>query len=253
MNMTDLDIVIPVYNEGKNILAVLESFQKSIKCSIRVLICFDHDHDDTLEAVRGCRDVGFEILPVKNRLSGVHGAIMTGFQASTALGVVVMPADDVHNAIIIDDMLERLRRGCDIVAPSRFMKGGCMVGCPWLKAVLVRSGAFILHHVAGVPTRDPSNGFRCFSRRVLNMIPVESSTGFTYSIELLVKCHRLRWRIEEVPSRWFERNRGVSRFRTFRWLPAYMRWVMYAFATTFMFKGPESVKLTNRWNKSVSG
>ena len=44
--------------------------------------------------------------------------------------------------------------------------GGDMVGCPLLKAMLVRSANFTLHHLARVPTRDASNGFRLFSRRV---------------------------------------------------------------------------------------
>ncbi|HET8974079.1 MAG TPA: hypothetical protein VFN63_12425, partial [Pseudolabrys sp.] len=46
--------------------------------------------------------------------------------------------------------------------------------------------------------------------------------------ELLVKCHRLRWRIGEVPARWFERAHGASRFQVVKWLPDYLRWYRYA-------------------------
>ena len=67
-----------------------------------------------------------------------------------------------------------------------------MVGCPWLKAVLVRAANFTLYHLARLPTHDASNGFRLFSRRVIDEIEIESERGFCYSIELLVKCHRLR-------------------------------------------------------------
>ena len=109
-----------------------------------------------------------------------------------------------------------------------------MVGCPWLKAALVRAGNFSLFHLARLPTRDASNGFRLFSRRVMDDIVVESDRGFCYSIELLVKCHRLGWRIGEVPARWFERAHGTSRFQVVRWLPAYLRWYLYAFATTYL-------------------
>jgi dolichol-phosphate mannosyltransferase len=135
------------------------------------------------------------------------------------------------------------RAGCDIVCPSRFMPGGAMVGCPLLKAVLVRSGNFTLRHLARVPTSDASNGFRLFSRRVIRHIVVESREGFCYSIELLVKTHRLRWRIGEVPVRWFERRHGASRFRVLRWLPAYLRWYGYAFATTWLRRPPTTVVL----------
>ena len=95
-----------------------------------------------------------------------------------------------------------------------------MVGCPWLKAVLVRAGNFTLYHLARLPTHDASNGFRLFSRRAVSEIPIESSQGFCYSIELLVKVHRLGWRIGEVPARWFERAHGSSRFQVLKWLPA---------------------------------
>jgi dolichol-phosphate mannosyltransferase len=45
--------------------------------------------------------------------------------------------------------------------------------------------------MARLPTRDVSNGFRLFSRRMKDEIAVESDRGFCYSIELLVKCPRL--------------------------------------------------------------
>jgi hypothetical protein len=94
-----------------------------------------------------------------------------------------------------------------------------------------------------VPTHDASNGFRMFSRRVIDNIPVESDQGFCYSIELLVKCHRLGWRIGEVPAQWHERAHGQSRFRVLSWLPAYLRWYAFAFATTLLRRPPQSVTL----------
>jgi hypothetical protein len=108
---------------------------------------------------------------------------------------------------------------------------------------LVRSAAFTLHHLARLPTHDPTSGFRLFSRRVIENLPVESDQGFTYSIELLVKAHRLRWKIGETPVQWFERQHGASRFRVLQWLPAYLRWYRYAFATTFLRRRPETVAL----------
>jgi hypothetical protein len=118
-----------------------------------------------------------------------------------------------------------------------------MTGCPWLKAALVRAGNFSLFHLARLPTRDASNGFRLFSRRVMDDIVVESDRGFCYSIELLVKCHRLGWRIGEVPARWFERAHGTSRFQVIRWLPAYLRWYLYAFATTCLRRPARTVRV----------
>jgi len=168
---------------------------------------------------------------------------VTGFEESTAPAVLVFPGDDDYNAPRVDSMVELLRSGCEIVAASRFMPGGCMRGCPWLKAVLVRASAFVLYHLARVPTHDPSNGFRLFSRRVLATLPIESTMGFTYSLELLAKCHRLGWKIGEVPVAWYERQRGARRFRLLQWSPRYLVWFFYCFATALGLKQAASVKL----------
>jgi len=210
-----------------------------------VLICYDHAEDDTLPAIRANAQAhaGLAVEFVRNRGRGAHAAVMTGFAASTAPFVLMYPADDDTNAVMLDDMVALAQAGCDIVCASRFMPGGAMVGCPLLKAALVRSANFTLRHVARLPTTDASNGFRMFSRRVVERIPVESEHGFCYSIELLVKAHRLGWRIAEVPVRWFERRHGASRFQVIKWLPAYLRWYGYAFATTFLRRPPRTVAL----------
>jgi glycosyltransferase involved in cell wall biosynthesis len=241
----ELDIVIPVYNEGRNIVATLASLARSVTTPTRVLICYDRPDDDTLPAIRDNPQAyaGLALELVRNAGRGAHGAVMTGFAASTAPFVLMYPADDDVNAPMLDRMVELTRAGCDIVCASRFMPGGAMVGCPLLKAVLVRSANFTLRHVARLPTTDASNGFRMFSRRVIDQIAVESEEGFCYSIELLVKAHRLGWHVAEVPVRWFERRHGASRFQVIKWLPAYLRWYRYAFATTFLRRPPNTVTL----------
>lgn len=238
-----LDIVIPVYNEGANIVPTLRAIAREVKTPNRVLICYDREDDDTLPAINNNRDA-FPTLPivfVHNRGRGVHGAVLTGFSASDAPFVLVLPADDDYNAGIIDPMVVVATKGSDIVCASRFMPGGSMIGCPWLKAFIVRIANFTLYHLARLPTHDASTGFRLFSRRVMDEVAIESDRGFCYSIELLVKCHRLGWRIAEVPARWFERTRGVSRFQVIKWLPYYLRWYIYAFATTYLRRPANSV------------
>ncbi len=240
-----LDVIIPVYNEGANILRTLHSLIGAVKIRLRVLICYDREDDDTLTAIRDNRDTlgALPIEFIRNRGRGAHGAVLTGFAASVAPFALVMMADDDYNAGIIDAMTAKAATGCDVVCASRFMPGGGMVGCPWLKAVLVRSGNFTLYYLARLPTRDATNGFRLFARRVLDQIMIESDRGFCYSIELVVKCHRLRWPIGEVPAQWFERAHGTSRFQVIKWLPAYLRWYLYAFATTYLRRPPGTVQL----------
>ncbi len=240
-----LDIIIPVYNEGENISAVLDALVREVRTPFRVSICYDFEEDDTLDALKRYPREKIDIVEVKNHGNGVHDAVMSGFQASDAPAVLVLPADDDYNASRIDHMVSLLLEGCDIVSASRFLPEGKMVGCPWLKSILVRTASFVLFHFARLPCHDATNGFRLFSRRVVDVIEVESSAGFTYSIELLVKSHRMGWRIEEVPSCWYKRrqDQGQSRFRVLQWLPDYLHWFFYVFATTWLCRGPETVLL----------
>jgi len=241
-NPFPLDIIIPVYNEGDNISEVLKLLDEKVKTPFRLLICYDFDEDNTLPALDDCK-VRYEIVRVKNRGQGVHGAIVTGFEMSDADCVVVFAADDTYNQHILDKMYREFKDGCDVVVASRFMKGGSMEGCPWLKSVLTRLASFTLFRLSGVPVRDATNGFRLFSRRLLDSVLIESRVGFTYSLELLVKCERLGWKIGEIPCRWLERVKGKSRFRVVRWLPHYLKWYVYGLATKWLRRKPETVKI----------
>ncbi|WP_421658636.1 glycosyltransferase [Leptothermofonsia sp. ETS-13] len=78
--MCQLDIIIPVYNEGENIINVLESLRVAVKTPFRILICYDHDTDNTLEALKHYSPASqLKLTLVKNRGKGVFGAVMTGF------------------------------------------------------------------------------------------------------------------------------------------------------------------------------
>jgi glycosyltransferase involved in cell wall biosynthesis len=247
-----IDIVIPVHSEGKSIIPTAAAIKAAVKHPCRILICHDTDDDSTLAFLNHATIAGLEIVRVKNRGIGVHGAVITGFRFSRSPAVIMYPADDVANGDIIDALIREFEKGADIVVPSRFMKGGCMVGCPWLKAFLVRMAAITLHHIARIPVHDPTNGFRLFSRRVIDQIPLKSNKGFTYSLEYLVKAHRLGWKITEIPAKWFERKAGKSRFRIFGWARAYLKWYAFAYATTFLRRGPETVEI-NPATSPVSG
>jgi dolichol-phosphate mannosyltransferase len=242
MTAAGAEVVIPVFNEGATIRRVLDSF-KVVDTPLRVLICYDFDEDDTLAALEGYDPAPHTIELVRNRGRGALEAVLTGLAASRAPFVITYPADDDYNGDRVDGLLRLGREGHDIVSASRFMPGGTMQGCPWLKAVLVRTASAFMYRVGGLPTRDITNGLRLFSRRVLDRIPIESRVGFAYSLELLVKVHRLGWPVAETPFLWYERREGGSRFRVLAWLPEYLRWVRYGLATRWLGRGPETVRL----------
>lgn len=241
--MVDLDIIIPVYNEGDNIVSVLDALQRDVKCSHQIMICYDFDEDNTLDAIANYAANQGNIVTVKNPTSGPHGAIMAGIHCSTAPFVLTHMADDDYTTVIIDTLVDKAREGYAIVTGSRFMDGGEFVGGGWLKRLLTWAASFSLYHFAFFPVHDATHGVRIFSRKVIDSIEVESSVGFTYSFEMMVKVVRLRWPVYEFPVSWFERTIGTSRFQVMRWLWPYLHWYFFAFATTWLRRGPDSVRL----------
>jgi dolichol-phosphate mannosyltransferase len=229
-----VDIIIPVYNEGENIVRVLKAFRDCVRTPYQVIICYDHDEDSSLTALKISGLMDEYIATIKNRFTGAHGAVRSGFLQSQSDAVITYMADDDYNAGMIDHMVTSFHDGNDLVAPSRFIPGGVFDGCRKSKEFLVRATSWSLHAMARIPIHDATNGFRLFSRRLLDTVQLESRVGFTYSIELLVKCHRLGWKMDELPAKWFERSYGRSRFRVLPWARAYLRWYWYAFETTYL-------------------
>ena len=234
MNHTNLEIVIPVYNEGENVLKLLKIFSNFIKTNFKVLICYDLKDDNIFKFEDEFKRFNFDIKLIKNPSSGPLAAIKQGFLKGNSDAVIVYPADDFLNYKILDKMYNKYLEGNDIVVASRFIKGGSMKNCPLIKSILVKTASFTLYFLSSIPVRDASNGFRLFSRKLLNEVEIESKIGFAYSLELLVKCHRLKKKIAEIPALWEERSEGKSRFKLFKWIPQYLKWYLYGLGTTWL-------------------
>ena len=242
MDKAPLDIVIPIYNEGDRVLKLLGTFQDIIKTRIRVLLCYDHEDDNVFHYKDDLSKLNFNVVFVKNPSSGPCAAIKEGLFYGESECAIVYPADDFLNVKIIDKMYFAFKEKNDIVVASRFIKGGSMKGCPLIKSILVRVASTTLFILSSIPVKDASNGFRLFSRHLLNLVDIESKVGFAYSLELLAKCNRLKLKIHEIPAQWEERSEGSSRFKIFKWLPEYLKWYFYGLSTTWLKKGPQDVK-----------
>ena len=222
----EVDLIIPVYNEGANIGRALEELYTHVPIPKRVLIVYDFEGDDTLPVVRELmpRYPGVEL--VRNTLGkGVLNAIRAGIAAARAEVVIITMADLSDDVAIVPRMVALIRdEGYDIVCASRYMRGGRQIGGPRLKKLLSRAAGVSLHHLAGLPTHDATNAFRAYRRSVLAETEIESRGGFEYSLEITVKAFAAGRRITEVPSTWRDRSAGQSRFRLRQWLPQYLRW-----------------------------
>jgi hypothetical protein len=142
--------------------------------------------------------------------------------------VIVMMADRSDEPRDVQPMAALVRQGADIVAGSRYVRGGRQEGGPLLKRTLSRAAGMSLHYLAGLPIHDATNNFRAYSRRVVEQIPIEGEASFALALELTLKAHWKGWKVAEVPTTWRDRTAGQSRFRLVAWLPHYLRWYQLA-------------------------
>jgi hypothetical protein len=186
--------------------------------------------DDTLPVLRRLAPEFPWVETVRNgRGRGVLNAIRSGIAAATSDVVIVTMADLSDDVAIIPEMVRLVRQdGFDVVCASRYMKGGRHLGGPWLKKAMSRLAGTSLHALTGIPTHDATNAFRAYRREVLEAIPIESTGGFEYTLELTAKAYAAGHRVTELPSTWTDRVAGRSRFLLRKWLPKYLKWYAYA-------------------------
>src|SRR5256885_7503846 len=103
-------------------------------------------------------------------------------------------------------MYDLAKGGSDVVAGSRYMRGGRQVGGPLVKRTMSRTAGLSLHWVGGLPVHDATSNFRLYSKRLLNQVTIESRGGFELGLELTVKAYRLRVRGAGGPTTWRDRT-----------------------------------------------
>ena len=111
-----------------------------------------------------------------------------------------------------------------------------MIGNPLLKGFLIKVASFFLFNFTSFPIKDPTNSFRLFSRELINKVKIESNKGFTLSLELTAKAHRLGYKITEIPTIWIERDTGKSRFKLIAFILPYTKWLFYIIKTSIFYK-----------------
>jgi glycosyltransferase involved in cell wall biosynthesis len=224
-------VVIPAYNEGTDILQVLDRLLESVTLPCEVLIVVDFAEDTTIAAVEGyVRGRHPNVRTVINDLGrGPAFAVRYGIHRATAPVVIVTMADGSDDPRQIDELTRLVERGVVVAAASRYMPGGQQVGGPGFKRLLSRNAGRTLFWFARVGTRDATNSFKAYSREFVEQVGIESEDGFEIGLELTAKARRLRLPVAEIPTIWLDRPTGVSNFKVVKWLPKYLRWYRFAF------------------------
>lgn len=226
-----LSIVVPVYNEGAAVVPILRGLASAVRTPHEILVVYDFDEDTTVPAVRAvAADLPTVRLHRNDLGRGVLNAMKAGMAEARGPYVLISMADGSDEPGIVDLMVAFARDGADVVAASRYMRGGRQVGGPPLKRLMSRTAGLTLHWFAGVPVHDPTNNFKLYSRRFLDSVTIESTAGFELALELTVKATLAGRRLAEVPTTWRDRTSGQSNFRLRAWLPHYLRWYRAAFA-----------------------
>ena len=219
---------MPVYNEGKIIGQTIRQVESQVKIPHELLIIYDMDEDTTVPVVEKLQKKYPSVRLVKNIFGkGALNALKTGLKLAKGESVCVMMADLTDDPKVLDKMIDKFDQGYDVIAASRYMRGGQQIGGPLVKQVLSRVAGISLHFLVGLSTHDATNSFRLYSRKFLRNVKIESDGGFELALELTVKAHFDGYRVTEVPTTWTY-SAKESRFYLKKWLPKYLKWYLWA-------------------------
>jgi dolichol-phosphate mannosyltransferase len=232
--MTGLEtlVIVATYNERDNIgRLVTEILGHCPEC--HVLVVDDNSPDGTgdVALAMAADDERVELVSRPGKL-GLGTAYLAGFRHALEHGynrVVTMDADFSHNPAYLPDILQRAATpGVDVVVGSRYVHGGGVVGWGLYRRVLSFGANTFARTVLGLKTHDCTGAYRCYSRSVIEGFsdnPVRSH-GYSALIEIMWRCQRGGYRIEEVPITFTDRELGeskVSRGEIFRGITTVLR------------------------------
>lgn len=219
---------MPVYNEGNVIEETLKRVESAIKIPHELLIIYDMDEDTTIDPVKKIQKKYPHIKLIKNIYgTGALNALKTGLIKAKGEAVCIMMADLTDDPQVLNKMMAKFNKGFDVVAASRYMKGGHQIGGPFIKQILSRVAGVSLHYLVGLPIHDATNSFRLYSKKFLEKVKIESDGGFELALELTVKAHFGGYKVTEVPTTWTYLAKE-SRFYLAKWLPKYLKWYFWA-------------------------
>ncbi len=230
MGGTELNIVIPVFNEDKNFPKVYQAIREQVRVRYRILVVYDFDEDTTVPVVNKLAEDDSCLVLIKNTLGrGPANALRTAFRVVDSGPVLVVMADLSDDLRDVEEMFKFYQKGFDLVCGSRYTHAGRQIGGPFIKSTLSRLAGLSLHYMRGIPTRDATNNFKLYDSQLLKSISIESEGGFSIAMEITVKAFLMGKKITEVPTTWYDRAEGKAKFKLFKWMPQYLHWYFFAF------------------------
>ena len=217
MRATEISIIVPTYNESKNIGGILEHIQKSIPKDIlaETIVVDDNSPDKTAKIAEDYfnsikEKTSHTINVIKRHAkNGLSSAILNGIQEAAGNTIVVIDSDFSHPPHIIPKMIETIKKTkCDIVIASRYVKGGSIQGWPIKRKIMSKIATGIAKKGLGVEPKDPMSGYFAFKKNIIEGLKFDA-IGYKMLLEILVKTKGAK--IQEVPYIFTDRKEGSSK------------------------------------------
>lgn len=216
--MSESLVIIPTYNECENIEAIIEAvLQTGIDADI--LVVDDGSPDGTADLVKLKSDQhpGRVHLLSRTQKDGLGRAYIAGFRWGldrTYRYFFEMDADFSHNPTDLPRLLKACKLGnADVAIGSRYVSGGKVVNWPFDRLMLSYGASLYVRIITWMPVKDPTAGFICYRREVLEAIDLDKIkfVGYAFQIEMKYAASTLGFRLQEVPITFADREQGTSK------------------------------------------
>ena len=211
-------LIIPTYNEKENIASIIKAVF-DLEENFHVLIIDDGSPDGTSDIVKSYFDTykGKLFLEERSGKLGLGTAYIHGFKWAIKNKynyIFEMDCDFSHNP---DDLI-RLYYACatdkaDMSVGSRYIRGANVVNWPLGRIIMSYYASVYVRIITGMRIKDTTAGFICYSRSVLETIPLDEIkfSGYAFQIEMKFTALKCGFKITEVPIVFTDRLEGTSK------------------------------------------
>ena len=233
-----LSVVIPAHNEEARVApTVRDVYQGLAKAGIshEILVVNDNSRDRTQEVLEELRAEIPTLRYVNNEPPNGFGfAVRAGLTAFRGEAVVIVMADGSDSPADVVAFHRKLQEGYDCVFGSRFVRGAQVVDYPWPKLMLNRVANFLIRVLFWMRYNDTTNAFKLYRRSVIAGLQPLLACHFNLTVELPLKAVVRGYSYAVVPTSWYNRTAGVSKFKIKEMGSRYLFIVLYCYLEKYL-------------------
>jgi dolichol-phosphate mannosyltransferase len=236
-----LSVVIPARDEADGIRDTLNAICTTLEAErieFEIIVVDDHSTDATFDVVSLFAMRWPQVRVIANhRTNGFGNAINSGLGAFTGDAVVIVMADASDDPRDIVAYWRKLEQGYECVFGTRFTRAAKVVDYPFVKLLLNRIGNSFIAGLYGLRYNDMSNAFKAFRREVISGVQPILSHHFNITVELPLKAIVRGYSWTVIPTNWYNRKDGVSKFRIKEMGSRYLFIILYVLIEKWLSRG----------------